>query len=422
MKLKFKTLFPLISFSLLLAGSVLSYLTVGQIPNNANEIDREIASSVNWLKKHQNTEGYWGFIFYRVDEIGATQNYTVQDTETTAYSIFALVAAGEQYSPNLQKAVIWLRDQQHDDGSWGLNKDLEGHVAYTSLSILALIASGERADSPSIQKGIVWLQNNRNAFNKDEIWRVYIEPEKWGENFSVVNISAKFEGEYGIRNGKIKKLTTERRHGFEIVIPKGTKTINITLLTDNPKVGAVLLNQDDLLVDSSQGSFTLNLSYVADGFWGAQRLTRYSEVESIYALMALKAIGNDVLSDMNKLAVKKKTETKTVAYGAMLDDADSLNKIKATQNIDGGWGEIEHDKSDVRTTAISVCALVAKEPNSSKIQQGVNVIIKQKNLDDGWGLNKGQSSTALSTSHALLALSCKKNNEAILYKILRGKP
>lgn len=418
---KSKSLLPLLFFVLLISGSALPHLTVGQIPNTATEIDREIASGVNWLKKHQSNEGYWGYIFYQVDETGATRNYTVQDTESTAYSILALVVAGEQNSPNTAKAVTWLRFQQHEDGSWGLSKDLEGHVAYTSMSVLALIVSGESADSPSIQKGVEWLQKNRNVFDKDEVWSVYVEPEKWGENFSVAHISAKFEGEYGIRDGEVKILTNQERRGYEIIVPQGTQRIDITLLTNDPKVGAVLLNQDGVLVDSSQGSSVLKLSYVADGLWGVQRLTRYSEVETMYALMALKAAGNDALGDINRLAAKKKIMTKSRAYSTILGDVESLDKIRATQNMDGGWGASELDRSGVRATASSVCALIARDPGSIKTQQGVDFIITQKNPDGGWGLNKGQSSTALSTSHALLALSAKRNNEAILHKIMERK-
>ncbi len=185
--------------------------------------------------------------------------------------------------------------------------------------------------------------------------------------------------------------------------------------------GAAFVNSKNVLIDSMQGTSILTLSYVADGLWGSKKLTKSSPEETMYALLALRASGFDITPDLSLVTGKWKNNTNINTYAGILKKMDSLERVKQTQNLDGGWGPIKNKRSDVISTSLAVESLIANEPTSNKIPNAIDYIIENQNLNGGWGVKKGHATTALSTSHAILALSSKKNNEVFLEKLVEGR-
>lgn len=77
----------------------------------------------------------------------------------------------EKFSePAVMKALEWLRDHQHPNGSWTRNGEpntRDFNAGYTGLALLAFLAHGETPASaefgPTVAKGIRFLVENQNA-------------------------------------------------------------------------------------------------------------------------------------------------------------------------------------------------------------------------------------------------------------------
>lgn len=114
-----------------------------------------IKQGVEFLKRRQNTRGYW---FGRWGT-----NYTYG----TGQVLQALVAAGEDPSkPFMQRAVQWLLSVQNADGGWGESPESyldesyagigESTVFQTAYVLIGLIAAGETNSEP-VKTGIQYL-------------------------------------------------------------------------------------------------------------------------------------------------------------------------------------------------------------------------------------------------------------------------
>ncbi|MDI3339919.1 MAG: terpene cyclase/mutase family protein [Sphaerobacter sp.] len=83
------------------------------------------------------------------------------DSNTTAIVIQALAAAGERTSPAIDRGLGYLRAAQTDDGSFvyqvGAETPAVGDANSTALAIQALLAAGERRDSPTVQSALAAL-------------------------------------------------------------------------------------------------------------------------------------------------------------------------------------------------------------------------------------------------------------------------
>jgi squalene-hopene/tetraprenyl-beta-curcumene cyclase len=131
---------------------------------------------VIWLLKNQEPDGSW------FGRWGANYLYG------TGAVVPALIAAGvEPGKPQIRKAVAWLESVQNDDGGWG--EDLRSYddpgqwsgrgastASQTAWSLLALLAAGER-DSEATERGIRWLARTQRA---DGTWD---EPYYTGTGF-----------------------------------------------------------------------------------------------------------------------------------------------------------------------------------------------------------------------------------------------
>lgn len=77
----------------------------------------------------------------------------------------------EKYSePAVLKALEWLRDHQHENGSWTKDGNTTGggfNAGYTGLALLAFLAHGETPASaefgPTVARGIRYLVENQDA-------------------------------------------------------------------------------------------------------------------------------------------------------------------------------------------------------------------------------------------------------------------
>ena len=131
---------------------------------------------VIWLLKNQEPDGSW------FGRWGANYLYG------TGAVVPALVAAGvKPGKPPIRRAVAWLESVQNDDGGWG--EDLRSYddpaewsgrgastASQTAWSLLALLAAGER-DGKAVERGLRWLAGTQRP---DGTWD---EPHYTGTGF-----------------------------------------------------------------------------------------------------------------------------------------------------------------------------------------------------------------------------------------------
>ncbi len=122
---------------------------------------RACQRGVIWLLKNQEPDGSW------FGRWGANYIYG------TGAVVPALIAAGVRSNkPCIRRAVAWLEAHQNEDGGWG--EDLrsyddpslagqgESTASQTAWSLLALLAAGER-DGTAAARGVRWLAETQTA-------------------------------------------------------------------------------------------------------------------------------------------------------------------------------------------------------------------------------------------------------------------
>jgi len=131
---------------------------------------------VVWLLRNQESDGSW------FGRWGANYLYG------TGAVVPALIAAGvKPHKPQIRRAVAWLQSRQNADGGWG--EDMrsyddqaawsgrgESTASQTAWALLALLAAGEQ-DSPSVERGVRWLAGTQR---QDGSWD---EPQFTGTGF-----------------------------------------------------------------------------------------------------------------------------------------------------------------------------------------------------------------------------------------------
>ncbi|MGB9301817.1 MAG: prenyltransferase/squalene oxidase repeat-containing protein, partial [Anaerolineae bacterium] len=73
----------------------------------------------------------------------------------------AIMAKSVSWEAVPLEAVAWLKAQQNDDGGWGPSPEGGSNTENTALSIQALIAAGELPGSQPVQKAILYLQERQ---------------------------------------------------------------------------------------------------------------------------------------------------------------------------------------------------------------------------------------------------------------------
>jgi len=125
-----------------------------------------IRRGVEYLRQTQMAEGSW-YGRWGMNYIYGTWSV-----------LCALNAAGiDKASPMIRRAVDWLLKIQNSDGGWGEDgasyklgyktyEPAPSTASQTAWSLLALMAAGE-VDDPAVQKGITYLLHHQN---KDGVW------------------------------------------------------------------------------------------------------------------------------------------------------------------------------------------------------------------------------------------------------------
>ncbi len=144
------------------------------ITYSANPKDTAVSQGSQWLVGHQHRLGGWeaftparanaatlqalhisglyqdpefsdmyATILQRVRETQATNGSWENSVPSTADSVLALLAVGEDSSsPAIRNAVIWMKRMQQDDGGWNNSPPQTGHAVW------ALMAAGESRNDP----------------------------------------------------------------------------------------------------------------------------------------------------------------------------------------------------------------------------------------------------------------------------------
>lgn len=87
------------------------------------------------------------------------------------WAVLALTAAGVPV-PDREKAIRWLADRQHADGSfyWYAPDMKTSDVDSTGMVLMALGALGEEKESPTVQKAVAYLQKVQKRSGGFESW------------------------------------------------------------------------------------------------------------------------------------------------------------------------------------------------------------------------------------------------------------
>ena len=80
--------------------------------------DPSIRRAVGWLAAHQNADGGWGEDLRSYDDPAGWSGRGETTASQTAWALLALLAAGEQASPAVERGVAFLCDTQTPSGTW----------------------------------------------------------------------------------------------------------------------------------------------------------------------------------------------------------------------------------------------------------------------------------------------------------------
>ncbi|MGB6612513.1 MAG: squalene--hopene cyclase, partial [Trebonia sp.] len=95
-------------------GAVVPALIAAGVKPGKPSIRRAVA----WLEEHQNADGGWGEDLRSYDDPAAWSGRGASTASQTAWALLALLAAGEQESPAVERGVRWLAQTQRLDGTW----------------------------------------------------------------------------------------------------------------------------------------------------------------------------------------------------------------------------------------------------------------------------------------------------------------
>jgi sporulenol synthase len=128
------------------SAAVIAFIEVGEKPDS-DEINRCLEFL---LITQDKVFGAWG-----------GEPSDDMDVRATSWAILAQIKAGlDPKSEGIQRAIQWLRENQRDDGGWGLRwKGGSGQSLVTSTSdaITALLAAGSDPANEAVQRGINFI-------------------------------------------------------------------------------------------------------------------------------------------------------------------------------------------------------------------------------------------------------------------------
>ena len=157
-------------------------------------------AALDWLKDHQNREGYWSGTGFGDDttRTGATKTYNIDfvkvgeakgdagweascDLGLTGLSLLAFVGAGYDhkegdYKSTCRHAILYLRKVQDNDGCFGLKEDdhfIYNHAICTMAMAEVYGLSGDAVLKPIVEKAIDFIIK---AQNPGLGWRYGVQP------------------------------------------------------------------------------------------------------------------------------------------------------------------------------------------------------------------------------------------------------
>lgn len=147
---------------------------------DAARVGQTIKAALDWLVAHQDENGHWDADgFMKHDEQGQVSDgpgNAVHDVGVTGLAILAMLGNGSTlrtgpYKKNLMSAVTWLRDQQQENGLFGVNAShdfIYDHAIAAYAMCEAYGLSKYQLLKPVAQKGLNYLEQHRNPYS---VWR-----------------------------------------------------------------------------------------------------------------------------------------------------------------------------------------------------------------------------------------------------------
>lgn len=162
--------------------------------------DDRVRAALEWLKDHQNREGYWSATTFSDDSTrkGAKKTYNIEfvdvgqpggdkgweatcDIGLTGLALLAFVGAGYDhkegdYRATCRQAIMYLRKVQDNDGCFGPKED--DHFVYNhSICAMAMAEayglSGDQVLKPIADKGVEFILKSQNPGLG---WRYGVQP------------------------------------------------------------------------------------------------------------------------------------------------------------------------------------------------------------------------------------------------------
>ena len=140
-----------------------------------------IDAGLQWLKNHQDDDGKWDCDQFMKHDDPASDicdgpGNAVHDVGVTGLALLAFLGDGSTmragpYKETIRKGVIWLKDQQQEDGLFGQNAShdfIYDHAIAAYAMCEAFGLSNYTTLKQTAQKGINYLEKHRNPYS---VWR-----------------------------------------------------------------------------------------------------------------------------------------------------------------------------------------------------------------------------------------------------------
>ncbi len=156
------------------------------------EVAEAIASALRWLEQHQDEDGRWDCDgFFKHDSAGKPGDgggAAVHDVGATALALLAFLGDGSSmrsgpYKKSVQRGVLWLREQQQENGFIGSNASssaIYDHAIATYAMVEAFGLSKYKRLKTNAQRSIDYLEYHRNP---NALWRY--QPQDGDNDMSV---------------------------------------------------------------------------------------------------------------------------------------------------------------------------------------------------------------------------------------------
>jgi len=133
--------------------------------------ERAVAAALNWLARHQNSDGSWGL----ADYTGKCKDGTCTgpgngklDAAATAMALLPFLAAGQThmtkgpYQKNIQAGLYWLSQHQKNDGDLTGNQHMYSHGLASICMCEAYGLSHDKALGASAQAAIHFIEKSQH--------------------------------------------------------------------------------------------------------------------------------------------------------------------------------------------------------------------------------------------------------------------